>query len=108
MKLPIALLISLYLTGFAAPVFNMNNETLFVGVVDRLEEDLAVILLEDAGEELILPTEKLGNLAAKDRWLLIRITNEEPEILGSLDSLEQARLKLINTIMEKLAGQKEE
>jgi len=104
MKLPIVLLISLYLTGMITPAFYMNDETFIVGVVDRLEGDLAVILLEEAGEELVLPAEKLGEFAEKDTWLLIRIESGELEILGSLDSLEKARLKLVNNIMEKLSA----
>lgn len=104
MKLPIALLISLYLTGIVVPAFYLNDEMLFVGVVDRLEGDLAVVLLEEAGEELVLPTEKLGEFAEKDTWLLIRIENGELKILGTLDFLEHARLKLVNNIMEKLTA----
>lgn len=102
MKLPIAILISLYLTGIVVPAFFMNDETLTAGVVDRLEGDLAVILLEEAGEEFVLPTEKLSEFAEEDTWLLIRIESGELEILGTLDSLEQVRLKLVNNIMEKL------
>lgn len=104
MKLSFVFLVSIYLTGTFAPeyLFITTNEKLFIGVVDRIEEDYAVILLEEEGDELELPIEEMGLFAERGKWLLIHKEDQKLIILRSLVFYEQVRKKQINDLLEEL------
>lgn len=104
MKLSFVFLVSIYLTGTFAPeyIFTKSNEKLFIGVVDRLEGDYAVILLEEEGGELELPVEEMGPFAERGKWLLIHKEDEKLTILRSLLFYEQVRKRQINNLLERL------
>ncbi len=69
-------------------------------VIDRFEEDLAVILLGDQQTQLVLPRQALPEGARDGDWLQVEVVDETIRVLA-IDEDETARAR--RRISEKLA-----
>lgn len=96
-KLLIVVLI--YLFGNLPEEAIAQHEFLAVGVVDRIEGELAVILLESDEKEIRVAT---NPLTKENKWLLIYWSNEQPSILWSLDNYEKQRQGKIEVLNKEL------
>jgi bifunctional DNA-binding transcriptional regulator/antitoxin component of YhaV-PrlF toxin-antitoxin module len=71
----------------------------FIGVVDRTEGDQVVILVEDAGEEIIL---EKNEQFKEGKWFLIYWRDNKPLILKSLPVINSERKIKAKQLLEEL------
>jgi tRNA/tmRNA/rRNA uracil-C5-methylase (TrmA/RlmC/RlmD family) len=69
-------------------------------VIDRFEGNLAVLLLKDGQQQLVVPRKSLPRWAKEGHWLQVEIENSEVHS-AEIDKEETARVK--ERIAEKLA-----
>lgn len=75
------------------------HDFLSLGVVDRVEGNVAIILLEDVEKEI----QVYANRYIKEgEWLLIYWSDKQPFILASLENYEKERQEKIKVLQEKL------
>ncbi|WP_067726082.1 DUF3006 family protein [Oceanobacillus damuensis] len=69
---------------FSGIVFSYDegNRVEITGLIDRFEDDSAVILLEDIGEELILPPALLPQNSQDDTYLKLEVVPVTPRIMS--------------------------
>ncbi|MCF3944397.1 hypothetical protein [Oceanobacillus alkalisoli] len=73
-----------------------------IGVVDRMEEDKAVILLEKTGEELIIDKKSRRMMVHENNWLLLVRLNNTPVILAELAGQADRQQKKSHALIEEL------
>jgi len=61
------------------------------GVLDRIEDNIAVILAEDIGKQFTIPKEKLPSKSKEGTWFSLKVTGEECEILGIDENLTKEK-----------------
>lgn len=80
-------------------------DNLFIGVIDRIENNVATILIEDIKEELIVPVDQLPDGSKEGTWLniekvehkfIIVDINEEKTI-----SMKQQSKQLMNKLKSR-------
>lgn len=99
----IKLLLYFFLTMAAAPgSFLLTNNSQYIGVIDRIEGNNAVILLEEIGVELILPAQALGEFVEKDQWLLFQLEEGKPVRIHSLPAVKEERQEKMIDLVDRL------
>jgi len=68
-------------------------------VIDRFEEDHAILLLGDAEERLVVPRKALPRAAEEGHWLQVEVRNGAL-VCAAIDEQETARAR--QRIIEKL------
>ncbi len=68
------------------------------GVVDRIVDNIAVVIIEDQGVELNVPIEQLPEGTIEGTWLTIDFSIDEEQTSGMYEKNK--------TLLEKLIGRK--
>lgn len=95
----IFLFVLTYLFGNMPEEIIAQHDYLSFGVVDRVEGEIAIILLEDEEKEIRIPMKRQ---IEEDKWLLIYWNNNQPHFLWSLDNYKKERQENSQTLIEKL------
>ena len=102
MKLHITIMLCFFLTALAAPELYPSLNSQYTGVVDRFEGDAAVILLEEIGEEIILPVQSLGAFIEENQWVLVHVKEGKPVMIRSLPRVNEERQTEISDLLDRL------
>ena len=92
----------LFLTALTAPELYPSLNSQYTGVVDRIEGDAAVILLEEIGEEIILPVQSLGTFIEENQWVLVHVKEGKPVMIRSLPRVNEERQTEISDLLDRL------
>ncbi len=107
MVVSIKLLLTFFLTlAAASESFLQTNNSQYIGVIDRMEGNSAVILLEEIEVELVLPAQGLGEFAEKDQWLLFQMEKGKPVSIHSLPEVKEERKTKMMVLIDRLRMRK--
>lgn len=82
---------------------------MYEGVIDRIEDDwLAVIMVEDIGEEYVIDKKELPNGAEEGSWLRLKINESEIVYMELNEELTKNRKKKMKSLREKLKNKSKE
>ncbi|WP_197046626.1 DUF3006 family protein [Oceanobacillus salinisoli] len=72
------------------------------GVIDRYENSLAVILVEELEEEFIVPKEELPRGSTEEMWLDISVSKKEFEIISIQEETTEHENKRVGELLKRL------
>lgn len=80
-------------------------DNLFLGVIDRIEENVATIIIEDIKEELIVPVGKLPIGSEEGTWLNIEKIEHNYTVINineeKTDMMKQQSEQLMNKLKSR-------
>ena len=73
------------------------------GYLDRIEDnDLAVILIEDINEEIIIPLDQLPEGSTENTWLQLEKTDDSFQVIAIDDEKTEQETETSQDLMAKL------